>query len=731
MKLVIVESPAKTKTLGRYLGDGYQVEASVGHVRDLPKKGMGIDIDHDFTPLYDIVEGKTKVVSLLRKAASEASEVYLAMDPDREGEAIAWHVAYLLAQSKKKVPPVKRVTFNEITEEAVLESFKNPRIIDQDLVDAQQARRVLDRLVGYKLSPLLWKKVRFGLSAGRVQSVALRLVVEREKERQSFDQQVFFTLAAKLSGGKKKEDSFEAQLLAYQGKTVEVKTSLDLFAGPYTFTSSIFSQRKDLDKVVLDIKGKDFVVDSIQEKEGKLYPKPPFITSTMQQEASWRLGLSPHQTMRAAQSLYEHGLITYMRTDSTNLSQKAVGQVRFFIKDKYGDEYLPAKPIFYKTKSKQAQEAHEAIRPTATSVFSTSAKVAKLGKNQEKVYNMIWQRFVACQMNPAKSLITSVDISAGEAIFRARGLRVTFAGFLKAYPHVEKDTILPKLSVGQKMVCHDLLLQERQTTPPPRYSQAGLIKELERFGVGRPSTYATIIETLKGRRYVMIDNKQIVPEDVAVVVSDLLSKHFPQVVDIGFTADMEDDLDKVAQGEKTWVPLVKEFYGPFSKNLELKELELKKTDVTTLEITDQKCPQCGKPLAVKLGKYGRFLSCTGWPDCKVAISFNSDGKAIDETQIKEPCPLCGEKMELKEGRFGKFLACTKYPKCKGTKAYLDKIGVGCPKCEQGDVVIKRTKRGRVFYGCSRYPDCDYSSWKDPRQDEKTGGRKTVKSKPKS
>jgi len=334
-------------------------------------------------------------------------------------------------------------------------------------------------------------------------------------------------------------------------------------------------------------------------------------------------------------------------------------------------------------------------------------------------------------MNPAKSLITSVDISAGEAIFRARGLRVTFAGFLKAYPHVEKDTILPKLSVGQKMVCHDLLLQERQTTPPPRYSQAGLIKELERFGVGRPSTYATIIETLKGRRYVMIDNKQIVPEDVAVVVSDLLSKHFPQVVDIGFTADMEDDLDKVAQGEKTWVPLVKEFYGPFSKNLELKELELKKTDVTTLEITDQKCPQCGKPLAVKLGKYGRFLSCTGWPDCKVAISFNSDGKAIDETQIKEPCPLCGEKMELKEGRFGKFLACTKYPKCKGTKAYLDKIGVGCPKCEQGDVVIKRTKRGRVFYGCSRYPDCDYSSWKDPRQDEKTGGRKTVKSKPKS
>lgn len=724
MKLVIVESPTKTKTLGHYLGDDYQVEASVGHIRDLPKKGMGIDIEHDFTPQYDIVEGKTKVVSLLKKAAAKADEIFLATDPDREGEAIAWHIAYLLSQSKKKLPKLQRVSFNEITPEAVTEAFEHPRVIDQNLVDAQQARRVLDRLVGYKLSPLLWKKVRFGLSAGRVQSVALRLVVEREKERNNFPAKSYWTLSALLSGGKKNSDQFSADLVSYKQKLVEIKNSVDLFSGPYSYTSSIFEKEKELEKVVNDIKDKDFIVDKIEEKEGKLYPKPPFITSTLQQEASWRLGMSPNQTMRAAQALYEHGLITYMRTDSTHLAQKAVTQIRSFIKNEYGEKYLPDQAVAYKTKAKQAQEAHEAVRPTSVSVAPSSAKIKKLGDNPLKVYRMIWQRTVACQMNPAKSAITNVSVSAGEAVFKTHGLRVVFDGFLKAYPHADKDIVLPKLVQGQKLTCLDLPMLEKRTTPPPRYSQASLIKELERFGVGRPSTYATIIETLKSRRYVQIENKQIIPEDVAMVVSDLLSKHFSNIVDIDFTAGMENDLDCVAEGEKEWVPLVRDFYQPFDKILQEKEEELKKTDVTTLEITKQKCPECGKPLAIKLGKYGKFLSCTGWPDCKVAISLNKDGEAIDEGAIDEKCPECGEPMELKEGRFGKFLACTKYPKCKGTKPYLETIGVKCPECKDGDLIIKRTKRGRTFYGCSRYPDCKYSSWKDPRIEQGSGGEDT-------
>jgi len=704
-KLVIVESPTKTKTLSKYLGKDYKVEASVGHVRDLPKKGLGVDVDHDFTPEYEIVAGKNKVVAKLRKEAASSSEVFLAMDPDREGEAIAWHIAHLLATSKKKLPPVRRVSFNEITEDAVKEAFEKPRIIDQQLVDAQQARRVLDRLV------------RYGLSAGRVQSVALRFVVEREKERKAFTSKPYWRLEARLCPKGKKSASFTSILTEYQGKPVEKKKKLNLFAGPYTYTSSIFPKESDIKKVMKSLEKKDFIIEKLLTKEKKLYPKPPFITSTLQQEASWRLGLTPRKTMRLAQNLYENGLITYMRTDSFSLSPKAVQQARTYIKSKYGQRYLPEKSIGYKTRAKKAQEAHEAIRPANVKVLPDDKKVKALGSSEARLYKLIWQRLVACQMVPAKTMVTEVKISSGPAVFSARGLQLVFDGFMKVYPNGTKEEILPELKEGQKLNCLELLPSEHETSRPPRYSEAGLIKELEKFEIGRPSTYASIIATLRSRRYVSVEDKQLIPEDVGMVVSDLLVDHFPDIVDIDFTAEMEEGLDKIAEGEKEWVPLVRDFYRPFVKNLENKEEELKKSEVTILEVTNKKCPECGKKMAVKLGKYGKFLSCGGWPDCKVALPLDEDGNVVKPQDIDEKCPKCGAAMVLKSGRFGKFLACSKYPDCKGTKQYLDKIEMKCPKCGKGEVIIKRTKKGRTFYGCSRYPDCDYASWKDPRPQE--------------
>ena len=706
--LVVVESPAKTRTLKKYLGEDFEIVASLGHIKDLPKSSLGVDVETDFEPQYDISPKKKSVVSSLKAAAKGVDHLYLATDPDREGEAIAQHV-YEVTSAKTKDKKSKtssklktyRVVFHEITKEAVKEAFKHPRKIDSNLVDAQKARRVLDRLVGYKLSPLLWKKIRYGLSAGRVQSVAVRLIVERERGREAFKPDEYWKIEAELEKEQKnkktKKQVFPALLIKKDEKKLEVKT------------------KKQADVVLKDLKNVDYVVKEIETKEKKRHPAPPFKTSTLQQTAFNAFGFSSKRTMRAAQALYEQGLITYHRTDSTNLASSALSQIRKLIAKEFGEKYLPPSPKFYKTKTKVAQEAHEAVRVTNANVKNAGTK------DMAKLYDLIWKRTVGCQMNPAIFDQQTVDISAKKYLFRATGQVMKFDGFLRVVSDGRiKDAQLPKLAEGEKLDLVKLNPSQHFTQPPARFTEATLIKELEKHGIGRPSTYAPTISTIQSRGYISKDGRALVPQDVGMVVNDLLVEHFPEIVDFKFTAEMEDDLDQIADGKKEWVPIIKEFYEPFEKKLETKTKELKKEDFTTLEKTKEKCPECKKPLVVKLGKYGKFLSCSGFPKCKYGRPYedkDEDGEPdkADKSQLKGKCPDCGGELQLKEGRFGKFIACGKYPECKFTKNYLDKIGMKCPDCDKGEVIVKKSKRGKVFYGCSNYPKCKFASWKDPRK----------------
>lgn len=711
MKLVIVESPTKAKTLSGILGKEYQIKASMGHIRDLPKKGLGVDVEKDFQPEYEVPEKSKKVITELKKSAKEADGIVLATDPDREGEAIAWHLAYLLGDKKSKKTEFQRVVFHELTKSAIEEAFQQPGVIDVNLVDAQQARRILDRLVGYKLSPLLWKKVRYGLSAGRVQSVAVRLIVERERERKAFKPEEYWSIYGDFLGEGKK--NLKAELVEHNEKKLEIKTD------------------KQAQKIQDELNNDSFKISSVKRSERQRKPYAPFKTSTLQQSASNVFGFTAKRTMSAAQKLFEQGMITYHRTDSLNLAPAFITAAREYISSEMGKKYLPEEANTYKTNSKNAQEAHEAIRPTNLSVEPSQLNAKKYTEDEIKVYSLVWKRSLECQMLPAIYDQTTISVGTEKGyVFRATGSIVKFDGFLYVGKHmsIEEDpeavNELPEFTEGEKLTLEKLTPEQHFTQPPARYSDATLIKALEEMEIGRPSTYAPTITTIQSRGYVVKEAKYFVPTDVAYVVIDLLVEHFPEIVDYKFTAEMEKDLDEIANGERKWVPLIKDFYKPFEKTVKEKDKTLQKHDITNLGETNEKCPECGKPLVFKLGKYGKFLSCTGYPDCNYARPLeHPEGEEVKQDYGK--CPNCADGVFiLKQGKFGKFLACSNYPKCKTTQKYLEKIGMKCPKCKEGEVIIKKA-RGRVFYGCSRYPDCDYSSWKNPLPQENTNEPATI------
>ena len=697
-KLVIVESPTKAKTIGRFLGRGYKVESSFGHLRDLPKSKMGIDIEKDFQPHYVVSHDKQKQVTKLKAAASKAREIYFATDEDREGEAISWHLAKILKISNQQT---KRIVFHEITKEAILNSLKEPRLINQNLVDAQQGRRILDRLVGYELSPFLWRKVAKGLSAGRVQSVAVRLIVEREREIENFHSQEYWYIKALVETDR--GDKFEATLAKLNGKR------LDKFH---------FIDQKSVTDAITEIKKADFIIKDIIEKLTQRHPLPPFTTSTLQQEANRRLGFSAKQTMVLAQQLYEGvkisasgatGLITYMRTDSLNLAEKFLQEAQTVITANYGADYHCKN--FYKTKSKNAQDAHEAIRPT--SAGHTPAEIKEyLDNRQFKLYQLIWQRAIASQMKPAKLNTVAIDIQADNYLFRSTGSQIKFPGFLTVYPIQVSENILPKLTQGQKLKTNNIFGEQKFTQPPARYSEAGLVKALEERGIGRPSTYAPIIATVISRHYVALEEKRLKPTDIGLLVTDVLVKHFPEIVDYNFTAAVEEKLDDIALGEIKWQRVIKDFYGPFKKNLIDKEETVKKKDLIE-EQTDEQCEKCGAAMVIKVGRFGKFLACSNYPECKNTKNINENGEPEKPETLSEKCPDCGGQLEYKRSRFGKFIGCSNYPDCKYIKSIENKTGVKCPRCASGEIVARRSKRGRTFFGCNQYPRCDFSLWHKP------------------
>ncbi|MCF6276775.1 MAG: type I DNA topoisomerase [Candidatus Magasanikbacteria bacterium] len=699
-KLVIVESPTKAKTIKKYLGVGYKVTSSFGHVRDLPKSRMGIDIKGDtFEPEYEVSEDKAKVVATLKKYAKDSSEIIFATDGDREGEAISWHLAQIL---KIKPAKAKRIVFHEITKHAIEEALKKSRFINQDLVDAQQARRVLDRLVGYELSPFLWKKVVRGLSAGRVQSVAVRLVVEREREIKAFNPEEYWSVTGLFS--KDKSQEFPGKLATISGKRVG---KMDL------------KTKKQVDKIVTDLKKEKYVVSSVKMKKAKKSPPPPFTTSTLQQKANQTLGFSAKQTMRTAQKLYEGvklgsqgmtGLITYMRTDSMAMSEKFIKETDTFLTKEYGKEYASGGRR-YKTKAKGAQEAHEAIRPTNAKYTPESLKKI-LNPQQYRLYNLIWKRAIATQMSEAILDKTVIDISAGKYTFRVNGQIIVFNGWLKLYPKLTKEDSLPKIEEGEKLKCSKINPLQHFTEPPARYSDATLVKALEEHEIGRPSTYAPTINTIESRGYVFRnENKRLQPKDIAFTVNDLLVKHFPNIVNLSFTAQMENDLDKIAEGKKEWIPLIKKFYKPFHKNLEKKTKEVDKKDITE-EKSKEKCPKCKSPMVIKLGRFGKFLACTDYPECKTTQPIDGEEKK-EAKMVHEKCEKCGEPMALKHGRFGPFLGCSGYPDCKNIKSFAKSTGVKCNKCKTGEIVEKKSKKGRTFFACNQYPKCENALWSKP------------------
>jgi DNA topoisomerase I len=703
--LVVVESPAKAKTIGKYLGKDYSVLASMGHVRDLPKSDFAVEFHDGVVVTYEVTPKAKKVVSDIRKAAKAADQVFLATDPDREGEAIAWHIAQA---AKLGAKATRRVTFTEITADAVRAAFANPREIDPRLVDAQQARRVVDRIVGYKLSPVLWRKVRAGLSAGRVQSAALKMIVDREREIDAFRPQEYWSLEADLLT--------EVEEAVHARYPVGEKQKFVL--GDQGAAEAAAEASRAARWVVLDV----------SKTERKRSAAAPFTTSTLQQEASRKLGFSSKRTMAVAQQLYEGidlpgegsvGLITYMRTDSVALSQGALGEIAALVDDRYGKEYV--RTTQYKTKAKLAQEAHEAIRP-ATVARTPESLNGHLDKAQLRLYELIWKRTVASQMALAIYDQTKVDIEAGELVFRANGSVMRFDGFERVYREGRDDDpeeeagMLPDLVVGQVLQLVELTPEQHFTEPPPRYTEASLVKALEEHGIGRPSTYSPTISTLMDREYVRLDRKRFHPEDVGVIVTDLLADVFPKVVDLGFTAEMEEDLDRIASGAKDWEPLVKQFFAEVEETIAERQEKVSRPE----EATDETCPECGEETGAKLvrkwGRYGWFLSCSRYPDCKYRRNAKRSAEEADrpEPEMTDvPCPKCGKPMVKRTGRFGPFLGCSDYPKCKGIKNLGEQSFGTCPKCGEGEVVSKRTKRGKTFYSCNRYPDCDFALWQAP------------------
>ena len=705
MNLVIVESPTKAKTISRFLGKEYKVLSSFGHIRDLPKSKLGIDEEKDFDPEYIIPTKAKKVVSELKKAAKDANTIILATDEDREGEAIAWHIFYALGLDKNK-KVVKRIVFHEITKTAILEALKNSRDINLKMVDAQQARRVLDRLVGYKLSPFLWKKIARGLSAGRVQSVVVRLICEKEEEINKFKNDEYWNITASLHSSEKKEKSFIASLIKLDNKRLG---KLDV------------ENEKSATEIEKDLKSAKYKIKKIDTKKVIKNPLPPYMTSSLQQDAAIRLRFSSKKTMFVAQKLYEGiklgkgdavGLITYMRTDSSNLASSFLDETEKYIKSTIGDKYSNG-PRRFKKKAKGAQEAHEAVRPTST-LRTPEEMSSHLSPEQSRLYELIWRRAVASQMTSAEFENTKITIDAKsekEYTLQTKGEIQKFDGYLKVYQVKSKEILLPVLQEGGTLDLEKITAEQKFTQPPKRYSEAMLIKTLEKYGIGRPSTYAPTISTIQLRGYTKKnDDRRFEPTEVGSIVNDMLIKHFDNIVDYDFTAKMEQNLDDIASGEKEWKPIIKEFYGPFSKTLEksYKEVENKEDK----KLTDKICPKCGKALAEKFSRFGKFYACSGYPECK--YTETPDGESNEPKYIDKKCPDCKGRMVVKKGRFGEFYGCENYPKCKYIESGKDqKTGVSCDKCSEGEIVQKRTKRGRIFYACDQYPKCKNALWNKP------------------
>lgn len=724
MDLIIVESPTKAKTIGKFVGKDYVVESSYGHIRDLPKSKTGIDVKHDFEPTYVIPKKAELVVLNLKTLAKKAARVILATDEDREGEAIAWHLleALDLGGKGKEKKPTERIVFHEITKDAILHALENPRQLDLNLVDAQQARRVLDRLVGYELSPFLWRKIRYGLSAGRVQSVAVRLVVERERAIRAFNKDEYWSIEAMFAADKHR---FPATLNAISGKAVG-KMGI--------------SNEKDAKKIIDELAGVKYHVADVAVKEVRRNPSAPFTTSTLQQEAARKLGWSAKQTMMIAQRLYENGFITYMRTDSVNLAESALAAARDVIGAEFGKEYQLDAPRRYATKSKGAQEAHEAIRPTNLAMTSGRGLAASQ-RGADKLYELIWKRTIASQMREAILEQTAIDIVADTArkeTFRANGQTIKFDGFIRVYMEGrdegenaavgEIEGQLPKLEIGAALKLEELKPIQHFTEPPPRYTDATLVKALEAEGIGRPSTYAPTLSTIQERGYVEKVDKKYAPTEIGILVNDLLVANFPEIVDIKFTSHIEEELDDIAEGKMKWTDVCREFYGPFKKNLAEKEATVEKQ----VEISDTPCPHCGKPMLIKFGRMGKFLACPE-PGVKVTLPMPEEAaeiKALEEKTKGELCPICRKPMKVRRGRFGFFLGCTDYPKCKGVAKIWDKTGFKCPNClaspdrtdKPGDIVLKKSRgRGKPFYACTRYPDCTFLMSKRPESQEELDG----------
>ena len=719
--LVIVESPAKAKTIKKYLGKDYEVLASYGHVRDLLPKEGAVDPTQGFAMKYQIIERNSKHVDAIAKALKKADSLLLATDPDREGEAISWHLLEILKAKKLlKDKPVGRVVFHEITKRAIREAVEHPRELAMDLVNAQQARRALDYLVGFNLSPLLWKKIRRGLSAGRVQSPALRLIVEREEEIERFISREYWSVEADVSC---KGQNFSGKLIQFAGEKVE-QFSIDN------------SERADeVEAALLKAAEGKLTVSKVVKKQRRRNPSPPFTTSTVQQEASRKLGFSAQRTMRTAQQLYEGidiggetvGLISYMRTDSVNLAQDALDELREFIAQRYGKDNVPPEARMFKTKSKNAQEAHEAIRPTSVQRVPESLE-GHLSKDQFRLYELIWKRTVACQMQHATLDTVAVDLTAGEDnIFRANGSTIVHPGFMAVYQESvddakEKDDdnkLLPKMLEGERVDLIAIRPEQHFTEPPPRFSEASLVKTLEEFGIGRPSTYASIISTLQQREYVEMDKRRFIPTDVGRVVNRFLTEHFTRYVDYDFTAKLEDELDAVSRGEEEWVPLMEKFWQPFKTLVDEKETSVSRKDVTQ-EAMDEACPQCGKPLAIRLGRRGRFVGCTAYPECDYTRNLGDDNESKSEPEVVEgrSCPECDSPLWIREGRYGKFIGCSSYPKCKHIEPLEqpEDTGVACPQCKKGTLLRRKSRRGKIFFSCSTYPDCDYAVWNEPLEE---------------
>jgi DNA topoisomerase-1 len=761
--LVIVESPAKAKTIGKYLGKQYVVKASLGHVKDLPKKDLAVDVERSFAPTYVIIEGKKKLIAELKQAAKKSEFVYLAADPDREGEAISYHLKEELEGKKGGAPRVRRVMFNEITQKAIRKAFEHPTDVNMHLVEAQQARRVLDRLVGYKISPLLWDKVRRGLSAGRVQTVAVRLIVEREREIRQFDKREYWTIDVNLAA--KKPPLLAARLFKRDDDALDI--------GGQAVAEALMAQ----------VEGAPYIVKSVLTREKRRNPVPPFITSTLQQEAARKLRFSVKRTMGLAQRLYEGialgkegptGLITYMRTDSTRVAEEALSDARSFIAEKFGAEYLPESANIYRSK-KDAQDAHEAVRPA--DVWHSPESIEKyLAEDELKLYRLIWMRFLASQMMPAVFDQTTIDASAqgkdgSEYVFRATGSVPKFDGFLKVYEEGkdQKDEEdeelkhkLPAVSEGEPLKLRSIEPEQHFTEPPPRYNEATLVKKLEADGVGRPSTYASIISTIQDRGYVKKETGRFSPTELGMVVNDLLVASFDDIFDISYTARMEEALDEIEDGKIEWSAAISEFYEKFRKDLEhaeehmedikrmekptglvcdkcgkpmvikwgrhgsfigcsgypecsnTRELAVDLPDVDGVDLTDQAdeeyCENCGRPMVLKRGRFGTFFACSGYPDCKTTKQIGGEEKKPD-VPLEEKCPQCGNHLALKHGRFGEFTACSNYPACKYVKQKT--IGVKCPECGEGDISERRSRRGKTFYGCTRYPECKFVAWSRP------------------